>query len=395
MAVFTKIKLFDTVKLINYRLIMYIPQIALKQLKSLACPGKVVVIYGPRRIGKTTLLKKYLEEEDDYILATGEDLFFQREFPSQSIEKLKSFIGNKTLLVIDEAQFIPNIGLNLKLIVDHIPHVRVIVTGSSTFDLIKQIGEPLTGRRHVIQMFPTSQMELNLLENQAQTKANLESRLLFGSYPEVITSNSLDTKKQYLHELVSSYLLKDILAFEGILKSKKLVDLLILLAFQIGKEVSHQELATQLSISKTTVEKYLDLLEKVFVIFNIRGFSRNLRKEVSKTSRYYFYDNGIRNALINNFNSIAQRNDVGALFENYLVIERIKKQHYQSLWSHNFFWRTYDQKELDWVEEREGKLFGYEFKWNSIVKAPSLWLDTYKEASFACINNTDYIPFIT
>ncbi len=317
---------------------MYIPQLPLRQLKSLVAPGKVVVIYGPRRVGKTTLLKKFLEEEENYLLATGEDIFFQRDFPSKSVDQLKSFIGNKTLLVIDEAQFIPDIGLNLKLIVDHIPHVRVIVTGSSTFDLIKQIGEPLTGRKHVIQMFPISQMELNLVENEIQTKANLESRLIFGSYPEVITSNDLNTKKEYLHELVSSYLLKDILAYEGILKSKKLVDLLILLAFQIGKEVSHQELATQLSMSKNTIEKYLDLLEKVFVIFNIRGFSRNLRKEVSKTSRYYFYDNGIRNALINNFNALSQRDDIGALWENYLVMERLKKQQYVRLWSHKVIW---------------------------------------------------------
>jgi predicted AAA+ superfamily ATPase len=373
---------------------LYIPQVPLDQLHSLAVPGKVVIIYGPRRVGKTTVLKKYLEGESNYLFATGEDLFFQREFPSQSVDQLKGFIGEKNLLVIDEAQFIPNIGLNLKLVVDHMPHVRVIVTGSSAFDLIKQVGEPLTGRKHVIQMFPISQLELNRIENKIETKANLESRLLYGSYPEVVTLESMHAKKQYLHELVSSYLLKDILAIEGIQKSKKLVDLLILLAFQIGKEVSHSELATQLSMSKVTVEKYLDLLEKVFVIFNIRGFSRNLRKEVTKTSRYYFYDNGIRNALINNFNPVSQRDDVGALWENYLVVERIKKQNYTYLWSHNFFWRTYDQKELDWVEEREGGLFGYEFKWNAQAKAPALWLETYSNASFECINQGNYLPFI-
>lgn len=219
-------------------------------------------------------------------------------------------------------------------------------------------------------MFPISQIELNFLEN------------------------TID-KKQYLHDLVSSYLLKDLLAFEGIQKSKKLVDLLILLAFQIGKEVSHHELAIQLSMSKITVEKYLDLLEKVFVIFNIRGFSRNLRKEVTKTSRYYFYDNGVRNALINNFNFLTQKDDVGPLWENYLVIERIKKQEFTQLWSRNFFWRTYDKKEIDWVEEREGKFFGYEFKWNSIVKAPALWLETYPNSSFECINQDNYLSFIT
>jgi predicted AAA+ superfamily ATPase len=374
---------------------MYIPQIPLEHLKTLVAPRKVVVIYGPRRIGKTTLLEKYLENEDNYLLATGEDLFFQRDFPSQSVDQLKQFIGTKTLLIIDEAQFVPNIGLNLKLIVDHIHHVRVIVTGSSTFDLIKQIGEPLTGRKHVIQMFPISQLELSRVETTIQTKANLESRLIYGAYPEVITMSSIQAKQQYLHDLVSSYLLKDILALEGILKSQKILDLLTLLAFQIGKEVSHSELATSLSMSKTTVEKYLDLLEKVFVIFKIRGLSRNLRKEVTKSPRYYFYDNGIRNAIINNFNPLSSRNDIGDLWENYLIIERIKKQHYTNIWSRNFFWRTHDKKEIDWVEEREGKFFGYECKWAAIAKAPDLWLETYPEASFECINKDNYLPFIS
>lgn len=326
---------------------------------------------------------------------TGEDLLFQRNFPNQSVDQLRAFIGKKSLLVTDEAQFIPNIGLNLKLIVDHIPHVRVIVTGSSTFDLTKQIGEPLTGRKHVIQMFPISQMELNQIENPLQIQSQLESRLIFGSYPEVITLQTDQERTRYLHDLISAYLLKDILAFEGIQKSKKLIDLLILLTFQIGQEVSHEELARSLQISRSTVEKYLDLLEQVFVIFNIRGFSRNLRKEVTKTSHYYFYDNGIRNALINNFNPLAQRDDIGKLWENYLVIERLKKQQYQELWNRNFFWRTYDKKEVDWVEEKDGKLIGYEFKWGNPIKAPRLWLETYPEASFECINKDNYLPFIS
>jgi len=190
--------------------------------------------------------------------------------------------------------------------------------------------------------------------------------------------------------------LKDILPFEGIKKSKKLIDLLPLIAFQVGKEVSHQELAMHLSISKVTVEKYLDLLEQVFVLVNIRGFSRNLRKEVTKTSRYYFIDNGIRNALINNFNPISRRDDIGLLSKNYLSIERIKKQEYTDLWSHNFFWRTYDQKEIDWVEDRGGKLYAYEFKWNqSNLKAPKLWIESYPGSSFEVIHKENYLPFIS
>lgn len=374
---------------------MYIPRLPMEQLKSSVKPGKVAIIYGPRRVGKTTLLKKFLENEQNYLFVTGEDIFIRDFLSSNSISKLKEFIGDKNLLVIDEAQYIPNIGTNLKLIVDHLSQVRVIATGSSTFDLAKQIGEPLTGRKHVIKMYPISQMELGQLENRAQIKAHLETRLIYGTYPEVITSQSNLSKQEYLQELVSSYLLKDILAFEGVKKSKKLIDLLILLSFQIGKEVSLSEIATQLALNKATIERYLDLLEQVFVLVNIRGFSRNLRKEVTKTSRYYFCDNGIRNALINNFNPLKKRNDIGALWENYLVMERLKKQQYKHLWSNNFFWRTYDQKELDWVEEREGKLFGYEFKWNRVVKkAPLLWQKTYPEASFECINQDNYIPFI-
>lgn len=374
---------------------MYIPQIQFKRLINLAVPGKVVIIYGPRRVGKTTLLKKFIDDRKDCLFTTGEDLFVKEFLSSSSVDKLKEFVGNKAVLIIDEAQYIPSIGQNLKLIVDHMPHVTVIATGSSTFDLVNQVGEPLTGRKSVIKMYPISQLELIALENAAQTKAHLESRLIYGAYPEVITMNDDAFRKEYLHDLVSSYLLKDILAFEGIQKSKKLIDLLILLAFQIGKEVSHSELAAQLSMSRVTIEKYLDLLEHVFVLVNIRGFSRNLRKEVTKTSRYYFCDNGIRNALINNFNPLSRRDDIGSLWENYLVMERIKKQEYERLWSNNYFWRTYDQTELDWVEERDGCLFGYEFKWEKMAKAPKLWQETYPDAKFESVNRENYLSFIS
>jgi len=374
---------------------MYIPQIQLTRLQSLCAPGKVIIVYGPRRVGKTTLMKKFLEKESGYLFVTGEDVFVGEYLASGSVEKLKEFVGDKTLLVVDEAQYIPSIGLNLKLIVDHLPHVRIIATGSSTFDLAKQVGEPLTGRKSVIKMYPVSQIELEHLETKAQTKSHLEARLLMGSYPEVITQAGDAAKIDYLHELVSSYLIRDILAFEGVQKSKKIIDLLILLAFQIGREVSHTELGNQLQLSRATTEKYLDLLEQTFVLVNIRGFSRNLRKEITKTSRYYFCDLGIRNALINNFNPLSRRSDVGELWENYLVMERIKKQEYQKIRSNNYFWRTYDQKEVDWVEEREGRLFGYEFKWDTVAKAPKLWLETYPEASFESINSSNYLPFVT
>ena len=374
---------------------MYIPQVQANRLKNLLKPGKVIIIYGPRRVGKTTLIKKLLENESNALFVTGEDIFVQKILSSQSLEQLKRFVGNKDLLVIDEAQEIPNIGLNLKLIVDHLPHVRVIATGSSAFDLANKTGEPLTGRKQTLKMFPLSQIELGNIETSSETAARLESRLIYGSYPEVVIFKSDEERKSYLLELVSSYLLKDILIFEDVKKSKKMIDLLILIAFQIGKEVSYSELATNLGINKATVERYLDLLEKVFVIINVRGFSRNLRSEVSKTSRYYFYDNGIRNALLNNFNAIYQRSDIGQLWENYLVSERLKCQEYRTIFSHNYFWRTYDQKEIDWLEEREGKLFAYEFKWNEKkVNCPKLFLETYPNSTFECINHANYLEFI-
>ncbi|MCP5510069.1 MAG: ATP-binding protein [Chlamydiales bacterium] len=374
---------------------MYIPQAQLERLKSRIVPGKVIVIYGPRRVGKTTLIKKYLESEKNALFVTGEDVFIREYLSSGSIDKLKSFIGSKDLVVIDEAQYVPDIGHNLKLIVDHLPHLRVIATGSSTFDLAKEVGEPLTGRKQTFRMFPLSQIELSKIENATQTKAHLESRLLFGSYPEVVNMSSDQFKHEYLNELISSYLIKDILSLDEVRKSKKLIDLLVLLAFQIGKEVSHSELATQLSISKALVDKYLDLLEQVFVLVNIRGFSRNLRKEVTKTSRYYFCDNGIRNALINNFNPLSRRDDIGALWENYLVMERLKRQEYTNLLSRNYFWRTYDQKEIDWIEERSGKLFAYEFKsGKKIAQAPKIWTETYPDSTFECINCDNYLDFI-
>lgn len=383
-------------KLYKIGIFMFIPRRALKQLENLEDEGKVVVIYGARRVGKTTLLKKYLEGKKDYLFVTGEDIFVHEFLSSNSIEKLKNFIGDKKRVIIDEAQCVPSIGKSLKLIVDHIPGIRVIVTGSSALDLTGAIGEPLTGRKHLINMYPIAQMELCDIENGAETKAHLEDRLIFGSYPEVINLKNIDARKENLHELISSYLFKDILALEGIKKAKKLVDLLTMLTFQIGKEVSHSEISSRLSISKTTVEKYLDLLEKTFVLINIRGFSKNLRSEVTKSSRYYFCDNGICNALINNFNPLSLRNDVGALWENYLVMERIKKQSCLRILNNNYFWRTYDQKEVDFVEERDGKLFGYEFKWGrKEVKAPSLWQKTYPEASFECINQENYLPFVT
>ena len=377
---------------------MYIPQYQLSNLKQLLTPNKVVLVYGPRRTGKTTLLEHFIQGlTEPYHLVNGEDFFIQQVLSSQSIDKLKNFIGQKNLLIIDEAQKIPNIGLNLKLIVDHIPNIKVIATGSSSFDLASQVGEPLTGRKWTLRLFPLAQLELAQKENSAQTAAQLENRLIYGSYPEVVLGEDDSMRQRYLKELISSYLYKDILELEGLKHSDKLVRLLQLLAFQIGKEVSFTELGTQLNLSKNTVGRYLDLMEKAFVIYRLRAFSRNLRKEVSKNPRYYFYDIGIRNALIQNFNPLNLRDDKGAIWENYLVMERLKKQEYTGMSYTNYFWRTYDKKEVDWIEEREGRLFAYEFKWNPSAKAilPKEFIEAYPQTSFERVDIENYLKFIT
>ena len=376
---------------------MYIPQYQLKNISDFLLPQKAVIVYGPRRCGKTTLLKEIIKRlKEKYLFVSGEDITVQSYLSSQSIEKLKSFIGESKLLIVDEAQKIKNIGVNIKLILDHITGVKVIATGSSSFDLAQQIGEPLTGRKHTLRMFPLAQLELNGVQTRPETDACLEQRLIYGSYPEVILAGSDSQRALYLREMVSSSLYKDILEFDGVRHSDKLIRLLQLLAFQIGKEISYNEFGQQLGMSKNTVDKYFDLLEKTFVIFKLRGFSRNLRKEISKNPRYYFYDVGIRNALINNFNSLSLRNDIGMLWENYIIMERIKKQEYSRLLTNNYFWRTYDQKEIDLVEERDGKLYGYEIKWASNKsKLPEEWLKVYKEASLEIITRGNYLEFIS
>jgi predicted AAA+ superfamily ATPase len=377
---------------------MYIPQQQLLNLQNLAAPNKVVLVYGPRRTGKTTLLEHFIQGlSEPYHLVNGEDFFIQQALSSQSIDKLRDFIGKKKWLIIDEAQKIPSIGVNLKLIVDHVPDIRVIATGSSSFDLASRMGEPLTGRKWTLRLFPLSQMELAQKENPAETAARLESRLIYGSYPEVVLREDDQLRQRYLKEIISSYLYKDILELEGLRHSDKLVRLLQLLAFQIGKEVSFTELGGQLGMDKNTVDRYLELLEKAFVIYKLRGFSRNLRKEVSKNPRYYFYDVGIRNALIQNFNPLNLRDDTGALWENYLVMERLKKQEYTGISCANYFWRTYDKKEIDWIEEREGRLFAYEFKWSPSAKAaaPKDFVKAYPDANFERVDSQGYLKFIS
>lgn len=378
----------------------HIDRVLLDEFRRKVRPQKVLILLGARRVGKTALIKRYLEECDpeEYQLFNGDDQQTIDLFAERTIVNYERIIGDQKLLVIDEAQNIPEIGIKLKLIVDSIEGVSVIATGSSVFDLNNQLGEPLVGRSNTLQLYPLAQVELSATERYVETKNKLEERLLFGGYPELEQFTDWNDKTEYLHEIVNSYLLKDILEFEGIRKADKIFDLLRMIAFQIGKEVSIEELASNLKgISKNTVENYLDLLSKVFVIYKVDGFSRNLRKEITKTSRWYFYDNGIRNAIIRNFNQLKLRMDKGELWENYLMAERIKRNAYSRKLVNTYFWRTYDQQELDLVEEKAGYLSGFEFKWSSEkkVKAPGAWTRVYPDASFEVVHTDNYLEFIT
>lgn len=368
-----------------------------QNLRNLAKKGKVLVIYGPRQVGKTTLVENYLNNNRWKVFrSTGEDINLQDVLNSRDLNRIMQYFADYDLIFIDEAQMVQDVGISLKMMADSLKDTYIIVTGSSSFDLSNKIGEPLVGRQKILKLFPISFLELKQEFGSSYLIDNLESLLIFGSYPDIITAKSINAKKEYLLSIRDSYLYKDILILENIKNSKKILDLLRIIAFQIGKEVSLQQIGSVLGISKNTVARYLDLLEKAFVLINIRGFSRNLRKEINKTSRYYFYDLGIRNAIISNFNSIESRNDIGQLWENAMVIERIKKQEYTSLYANNFFWRTWTQAEIDFVEERDGGLYGFEFKWqqkNSV--APKLWLDTYKNAFYSEINNTNFLDFVT
>lgn len=359
--------------------------------------NKVLVIYGPRQVGKTTLLRRYLQDATlKWKLVTGDDIRVQDVLGSLDLRRLLAYVEGYELLAIDEAQAVPSIGAALKLLVDEAPGLHLVVTGSSSFELAGQIGEPLTGRKRTLSLFPIAQMEMLAVNNRYELREQLEDRLLYGAYPAVLTAATRADRLEVLNEIAHSYVLKDILAFERLRNSRILNDLLRLLAFQIGREVSLNELATQLGIDVKTVQRYLDLLEQAFVLVRLGGFSRNLRKEVTSKAKYYFFDTGLRNALIAQFNPLAQRDDVGMLWENFLVLERLKYRTYADIYANAYFWRTYDQQEIDLVEERDGALFGYEFKWSARrkVAAPIAWRTAYPAASFHVITPENYLDFV-
>ena len=355
---------------------------------------KVIIIVGPRQVGKTTLLHKIAETTAEKLLfwnGDETDIRLELEHPTSTL--LKSKIGAHKFLIIDEAQRIKNIGLCLKLIKDNLG-VKVIASGSSAFELSNAINEPLTGRKWEFFMYPFSTYELINHTNQREERRLLNHRLVYGYYPDVV--NNPGKEEEILKQLADSYLYKDILIWSSIQKIDNLERLLRALAFQIGQQVSINELAQTSSLDFHTTERYIDLLEKAFVIFRISAFSKNLRNEIKKSRKFYFYDNGIRNAIINQFNPLELRNDVGQLWENYMVSERRKYLEYHRINSNQYFWRTHAQQEIDYLEEHNGEISAYEFKFNSKAKFkfPKSFLETYKPQNKSIVHSENYLSFI-
>ncbi len=356
-------------------------------------PNKAVLIYGARRVGKTVLLQNVIKNFTGRVLTlNGEDYDAQSLLATRSISNYRNLLSGIDLLAIDEAQNIPEIGKIIKLIVDELPGIRVIATGSSSFDLLNKMGEPLVGRASQFILSPFSQQELASVESVLETRQNLENRLIYGSYPDIVAMTESGRKEEYLRDIVNAYLLKDILAMDGVKNAHKMRELLRLIAFQIGSEVSYEELGCQLGMSKNTVERYLSLLEKVFVVYRLGAFSRNLRKEVTKAGKWYFCDNGIRNAVISAFSPLSLRQDVGALWENYLIGEWRKNAFNAAQAGECWFWRTYDGQELDFVYERNGRLCASEFKWgDKQPRIPVAFASAYPQAIYQVINRTNYL----
>ncbi len=373
----------------------YIPRKIEEGIRNHLFKEKVVVVYGARQVGKTTLVKKIINdygEEGKYY--NCEALSVERGLSEVEPEKIKSFLGDHRIIVLDEAQNIPNIGRILKIMVDTYPKMQIIATGSSSFGLLQKISEPITGRVFQYILHPLSVGEIIHYKGRQLIYAKLENILRFGFYPEVFNLGEQDAKDR-LNEITSNYLFKDVLQLEGLKKTQVIKNLLQALALQIGQEVSYSELANTIGINRLTVQKYIDILEQNFVIFKLNAFSRNPRKEISKSIKVYFCDLGIRNSLIENYNPLQIRNDAGVLWENFCVMEKKKKSDNERSFANFYFWRTYNQREIDFIEERDGKLLGFEFKLkDKEVRPPRDWIKNYSNASFQIITPTNYLNFL-
>lgn len=366
-------------------------------IENLLEPGKVLVVYGPRQCGKTSLVKKYLETTNyQYIFETGTLRNIQQKFINGAQQSIIDDYGTQyQLVVIDEAQMIPNIGESMKALVDLYPTIRVILTGSSSFDLAGQVGEPLLGRQTILNMYPLWESEI-AASGFLTPGEHIEQSLLYGHYPEIYIQKTPDQKIKKLQDIAHANLFKDILAFDRLKKPQVIIDLLSLLAYQLGNEVSQTELATKLGITQKTVEHYLTILEQAFIIMPLRAYATNHRNEIRTKKKYYFIDLGIRNALINNFSSLSTRDDVGALWENYCIIERMKKLSYTNQWAETYFWRSFTQTEVDYIEIKDGTLSAYEIKWNAKKQfvVPKLFSEQYPHAIWEIINPDTYQSFV-
>jgi len=376
---------------------MEIPRIIESQIQKQIGKQKVILLYGTRRTGKSTIIENIAAKEENTLLLQGEDMDVSRLLQNRTVANYKRLTKGKKLIIIDEAQSIPEIGKILKLMIDTIKGTTVIATGSSSFDLQNSTGEPLVGRNLVYQLYPIAQVELSAIQDHLTTVHDLEERLIYGSYPELWQLENNGERQNYLKQLVNNYLLKDLLMIENIKGADVLYKLLQMLAFQVGSQVSTVELGNSLQLNRQTVDRYLDLLSKVFIIYPLTGYSNNLRKEVTKSKKWYFFDNGIRNALIANFNPLHQRNDVGQLWEQYFLSERIKFNSYSNYFPQYFFWRTYDGQEIDLLElNNKQQLTALECKWkDDKIKVPAAFSKAYPKAEFNVINQDNYLDWIT
>jgi predicted AAA+ superfamily ATPase len=355
--------------------------------------GKTILLYGARRVGKTHLVKSIIEEEGGHYY-NAEEPQVRETLSVANTVTLKAFLGEKKLVALDEIQTIQGVGTVLKVMFDTFPEVQIIATGSSSFELINAIAEPLIGRsRHFI-LYPVSIGELKQSLGYINAYGQIETLLRYGSYPEILFQSEEEKKNELIH-ICANYLYKDVLAMGGVRRTDLILDILKLLAFQIGQEVSLNEISNRTNTNVHTVQRIIYLLEESYIIHSLRGFSRNLRNEIGKSRKYYFQDLGIRNAIINNFNPLTLRNDVGQLWENFCVMERIKKNEYDRRHVNTYFWRTYDQKEIDYIEEIDGKLYAFEFKWNETpVKPPKIFMEAYPGSEFKVISKNNLFEFI-
>ena len=376
---------------------MDIPRLIEKRIEEELGKQKVILLYGTRRTGKTTIIENIAARYDSTVLLLqGEDMQVASLLQQRTVANYSQLTKGKRIVIIDEAQAVPEIGKILKLMIDNIKGISIIATGSSSFDLVYSTGEPLVGRNIVHYLYPIAQVELSAIEDRLTTLKNLEQRLIYGGYPELWHLSDQQEQEDYLKQMVNSYLLKDLLILENVKGADILYKLLQMLAWQVGGQVSTTELGNSLQLNKATVERYLDLLSKVFIIFPLSGYSNNLRKEVSKSKKWYFYDNGIRNALINNFSPLQNRNDTGQLWEQYILSERMKLNSYRGYHPQYFFWRTYDGQEIDLLElDNKQHLRGLECKWqDKKVKAPAAFAKAYPEADFVVIHQENYLEWI-